>query len=68
MKRYYVNKTAQSNGDHEVHHEDCLHLPELENREYLGRYSSCFGAIVEAKDRYPKANSCKYCSEECYTG
>ena len=26
MKKYYVNKNAQGNGDHEVHAEDCSNL------------------------------------------
>ena len=28
---YYVNKNAQSNGDHEVHNKTCSYLPEAEN-------------------------------------
>ncbi len=36
MGIYYVNKNAQSNGDHEVHKSDCAWLPEVENRKYLG--------------------------------
>jgi hypothetical protein len=39
MYKYYVNKNAQSNGDHEVHKESCSYLPNLENRIYLGVFS-----------------------------
>jgi hypothetical protein len=28
MSRYYVNKKAQANGDHEVHVSTCSFLPE----------------------------------------
>ena len=34
--RYYVNKNAQPNGDHEVHRATCIWLPDVENRIYLG--------------------------------
>ncbi|MDN5289032.1 MAG: hypothetical protein JWR38_5306 [Mucilaginibacter sp.] len=65
--KYYVNQNAQSNGDHEVHEESCAYLPKLENRTYLGEFSSCKGAVEEAKKRYYKADGCKYCSPDCHT-
>ena len=49
MKKYYVNKNAQSNGDHEVHDQDCTYLPAVDNRKYLGDFLSCGGAVTEAK-------------------
>lgn len=67
MKKYYVNKNAQSNGDHEVHTEDCRHLPNAENRKYLGEYSNCKEAVKEAKKTYSKSNGCATCSNECHT-
>ncbi|WP_261510433.1 hypothetical protein [Chryseobacterium paludis] len=67
MKKYYVNKNAQSNGDHEVHHEDCRYLPDTLNRKYLGMFSSCKDAVKEAKKEYTKSNGCKTCSTECHT-
>ena len=36
MASYYVNKNAQSNGDHEVHVYGCSFFPAAENRLYLG--------------------------------
>lgn len=67
MARYYVNKTAQLNGDHEVHEDDCQWLPSESNREYLGTFSSCFQAVAEAKKTYPTANGCATCSSDCHT-
>ncbi|CAI8858853.1 MULTISPECIES: hypothetical protein [unclassified Chryseobacterium] len=67
MKKYYVNKKAQANGDHEVHHENCIYLPSIDNRKYLGQFSSCKDAVREAKRDYSKANGCKTCSNECHT-
>lgn len=31
--KYYANKNAQSNGDHEVHNENCRKLPLESNRK-----------------------------------
>ncbi len=67
MARYYVNKNAQSNGDHEVHKLGCSFMPEEHNRLYLGEFSSCYGAVREAKKTYPRSNGCYYCCNECHT-
>lgn len=66
--RYYVNRHAQENGDHEVHTESCTFLPEEQNRVYLGNYLNCKDAVREAKKIYPQSNGCYYCSRECNTG
>ncbi len=67
MSRYYVNKNAQANGDHEVHTPGCAFLPNPENRIYLGDFSSCFPAVREARKYYPQSNGCYYCSRACHT-
>ncbi len=65
--KYYVNKNAQSNGDHEVHTEDCRYLPNSENRKFLGEFSNCKDAVTEAKKTYSKSNGCYYCCSSCHT-
>lgn len=67
MSRYYVNRNAQANGDHEVHVSTCSRLPEPENRLYLGEFSTCHGAVTEAKKHYAQSNGCYYCSNPCHT-
>lgn len=67
MEKYYVNKDAQSNGDHEVHDENCDRLPDVINRLYLGEFSSCKSAVIVAKGNYSNANGCFYCSPTCHT-
>lgn len=67
MPSYYVNKNAQSNGDHEVHTDDCSYLPNSQNRLYLGYFSNCHDAVKEAKKTYPQSNGCYYCSYACHT-
>ncbi len=67
MARYYVNKNAQANGDHEVHKEGCSYMPEEKNRIDLGDHNSCQPAVRKAKEHYPQSNGCYYCSPECHT-
>ncbi len=57
MAAYYINKNAQSNGDHEVHKSGCSFMPNSENRRYLGDFSSCRPAVVAAKKIYPTPQS-----------
>ena len=68
MARYYVNKNAQANGDHEVHADGCSWLPKPENRLFLGDYASCSPAVTEAKKTYSQSNGCVHCSKACHTG
>jgi hypothetical protein len=67
MAKYYVNKNAQSNGDHEVHKADCKYLPLEGNRVYLGDFESCSPAVKKARDHYTQVNGCKTCSSACHT-
>ncbi|SDK40287.1 hypothetical protein SAMN04487898_10886 [Pedobacter sp. ok626] len=66
MRKYYVNKNAQPNGDHEVHNETCPRLPEVINRLHLGEFTSCASAVIVAKKSYSKADGCYYCSPTCH--
>ena len=68
MASYYVNKNAQSNGDHEVHKSGCSYLPLASNRIYLGEHSTCQSAVLAAKQHYSQVNGCYYCSKACHTG
>lgn len=67
MARYYVNNNAQTNGDHEVHENGCSFMPAVENRTYLGDFSSCAPAVREAKKHHTQVNGCYYCSRPCHT-
>lgn len=65
--RFYVNKNAQSNGDHEVHQSTCSWLPDAENRLYLGDFSTSQEAVRVAKKYYDRVNGCYYCCPETHT-
>ena len=68
MAKYYVNKNTQANGDHEVHTTGCSFMPTVENRIYLGEFTNCQSAVLEARKRYyTQVNGCYYCSKACHT-
>jgi len=67
MAKYYVNKNAQDNGDHEVHEQGCSRMPSEQNLQYLGDFTNCQDAVRAAKKTYPQSNGCYYCSNECHT-
>jgi hypothetical protein len=68
MASYRLNLNRQANGDHEVHKDDCRYYPS-QNYDYLGTFSSCAPAVIEAKRKhaYKRINGCKYCSKPCHT-
>jgi hypothetical protein len=67
--RYYVNSNAQDDGNHEVHQVTVCPTPaEPKNRVYLGYFSSCKGAVHEAKKYYTNVDGCRNCSEDCHNG
>lgn len=64
---YYLNKQAQTNGDHEVHVSSCIYMPSEANRMYLGSYDNCKDAVAKAKQTYSKSNGCRTCCNACHT-
>lgn len=67
MDSYYVNKNAQTTGEHEVHKSSCPYLPAAENRIYLGSFSNCAEAVREARKHYINVDGCKHCCPNCHT-
>ncbi len=68
MIRYYVNKSAQANGDHEVHKDKCIWLPLVRDKLDLGDHLSPQSALYAARKIYRQCNGCYYCSPEIHTG
>ncbi|MAT56849.1 MAG: hypothetical protein K8F60_10565 [Melioribacteraceae bacterium] len=68
MPNYYVNKNAQSTGEHEVHEESCSKLPHYENRIHLGYFFKCEDAVKKAKEiiKNAEVDGCKICSSACH--
>ena len=68
MDDYFVNRNAQSNGDHEVHKTGCYWLTLITSPLNLGKFYGCASAVVEARKHYNQVNGCVHCSEACHTG
>lgn len=66
MAIYLVNTQAQPTGEHEVHRNDCNHLPLPHNRRQLGDFPSCTPAVAAARQIYPTADGCRWCSPNCH--
>lgn len=69
-QNYYFNIYADINGYHEIHTENCSYLPSVLNREYIGYFSSCQSAKLEAMRKHPDKNfdGCYFCCRECHRG
>ncbi len=66
MARYYVNRNAQSTGEHEVHKEGCYRMPEPQNRRYLGYFSNAKEAVRVARIFFNNVDGCYYCASEAH--
>lgn len=67
MQHYYVSIQA-SDGDHVVHVPRCTHLPEPDQRIYLGAFTDCRDALTAAMSRYENSNGCSWCCSACHSG
>lgn len=47
---YYVNKQSGYNNNHVVHAAGCPHLPDIDNRMFLGSFYHVNAAILQAKN------------------
>lgn len=66
-KLYYVNPTAQSTGEHEVHEGGCYWLAKVYYPVLLGSFANCHEAFAAARSRGYKADGCYYCCRECHS-
>ncbi|MBA0262020.1 hypothetical protein D7Y46_18645 [Stenotrophomonas maltophilia] len=67
MDRYFVNRTPQANGDHEVHKQGCYWLARAQSTQDLGLHTSCRTAVAEARRWYRQSNGCATCAAACHT-
>lgn len=67
MPEYCVNRTEQTNGDHEVHVRGCVYWPAPSNVQPLGLHSTCVTAVQAAHQYYRQVNGCRHCSLPCHT-
>lgn len=66
MSIFYVNKNTDEHNNHEVHRDDCVFLPEPQNKEYLGYFNSSFDAVTAAQRKYARVDGCWFCCPESH--
>lgn len=68
MEKYILNLNNQKTGEHELHTENCNHIPKPENRIVIGSFENCKKALQEAEKRFPNKtiDGCKFCCPECH--
>ena len=68
MPSYFVNKDEDNKGHHEVHTPGCTVFPSADKLIPLGEFASCKPAVKKAKEIYPTADGCWFCSRDCHRG
>lgn len=42
-------------------------LPHASDRDYLGMFATCHGAVRKAREKYAEVDGCYFCSRDCHT-
>ncbi|MGL5256756.1 MAG: hypothetical protein ACRC76_06935 [Proteocatella sp.] len=68
INSYYVNKNTEGNpnNNHEIHTGRCRWIPSVENRIYLGDFTSCSDAVKKAREYYNNVDGCATCCPDCH--
>jgi hypothetical protein len=61
MKFFYLSSKPEPSGEYLVHQKDCLHIPEILERDYLGPFNSGAEALRKARSIQAKAACCPLC-------
>lgn len=62
MAEYFIELTAQDNGDNVVHKASCSLLPAKEALHYLGSIGSIESALKKANQTFKQVSGCPHCS------
>lgn len=63
MKFFYLSTQASDKGIYELHHRDCVRLPPVSHREYIGPYDNGKEALKKAINFNPNASLCPMCNK-----
>jgi hypothetical protein len=62
MAEFFIEISAQENGDHLIHKSNCSLLPAKEAIYYLGSIASVTSAEKKAGERFTRPTGCSECS------
>lgn len=67
MPYFICNQIPNNNGEHEVHIQNCIFLPAIQNRVFVGEFPNVYIAINHLKQIHAKQyytfRGCPFC---CY--
>ncbi|EOO05017.1 hypothetical protein IAW_05836 [Bacillus cereus str. Schrouff] len=68
MSHYYVSLRVDDDGNHKLHTDNCVYLPDIKNRIYLGFFLNCQDALLAAtaKFMFRSFDDCCLCCNECH--
>ena len=61
MAEFYIEKIAQSTGEHLLHNASCQQLPSKETIQYVGSIASAKSAIASAGKYFRHIAGCPHC-------
>jgi hypothetical protein len=61
MKFFYLSTKCNSSGKYEIHERNCVHIPPILDREYLGPFNNGREALRRAINLNPNASLCPVC-------
>ena len=67
MAEFYLEKTAQSAGEHLVHFDNCTAMPKRQEMIYLGSIASFESAWKSGKSYYNAISACPTCASKYAT-
>ena len=65
-QKYFINNSAQSNGDHEVHKVGCRYLAMAKDVTCLGEFETDQEAVRYARRIYKNADGCYFCCHNAH--
>lgn len=66
MKFFYLSSKPNSNGAYEVHNQECEHIPDSLDRDYLGPFNNGTEALRKAEKLQPSVALCKACCSQTF--
>lgn len=58
---YYLTENTESDGARIVHTALCSYMSSAARKQYLGVFSGCVDAVLEARRIFPYVKGCVYC-------
>jgi hypothetical protein len=61
MNKYYLENDENTNGEHEIHMISCNYKSKIDNLIFIGLFTECKYALLEAQEIFKRVNGCSFC-------